>query len=90
MLVDRNGGGGEMMDASGQGPALLASLAPYFLSVQDSSLYDAAWPFNRVQQVKDARKSRPDRRLFIDELLALVQLDGKFALTKMMMLTILS
>ena len=56
---------------------LLASLAPYFGSVVNQQGHDLAWSFERVQHVNQARQSRPDRKLFIDELLALIQLDGQ-------------
>lgn len=59
-----------------QDPTLLASLAPYFHSVVNRDAHNSTWSFDRVQHLKQARQSRPDRKLFIDELFNLVQIDG--------------
>jgi hypothetical protein len=55
--------------------SLLSSLAPFFPSISQPSAF--AWDYKRIEQVKGARSSRPDGRLFIDELLSLVDLDGQ-------------
>ncbi|KAK4051186.1 hypothetical protein OIV83_003008 [Microbotryomycetes sp. JL201] len=54
--------------------ALLTQLAPYFATITDPSMF--AWSFDKVQRVKHHRQHGADGRLFIDELLQLIGIDG--------------
>lgn len=60
--------------------ALLSSLAPYFPSIGDPSAFP--WDYSRVQQVRQTRHLQPDGRLFIDDLLALLGIDGQSSLSR--------
>ncbi|KAI5477746.1 hypothetical protein MNV49_005935 [Pseudohyphozyma bogoriensis] len=55
-------------------PALLASLAPFFASLNNPAAFDERWSHDARQDIAFARNVRPDHTLFIDELLSLVQL----------------
>lgn len=55
--------------------AVLSCLHEFFPSLTDSSDF-SAWNLDRQHAVQQARQLRPDGRLFIDELLSLVEMDG--------------
>lgn len=74
VLVDSLAAGGSaQLDT-----ALLSTLSPYFPSINDSAAFP--WDFERTQEVKQTREQQPDGKLFIDELLSLLNIDGQSAL----------
>ncbi|KAK4056920.1 hypothetical protein OIO90_002170 [Microbotryomycetes sp. JL221] len=54
--------------------ALLSQLAPYFASIDDAASFE--WTFEQSERVRHTRQACPDQRLFIDELLSLVGIEG--------------
>lgn len=61
-----------------QHPWEVDSLAPYFASLQDA--HHDVYSYENVQHIKRTRALQPDGRLFVDELLALLDMDGAWAL----------
>lgn len=61
-----------------QHPWEVDSLAPYFASLQDPQ-HDV-YSYEHIQLLKRTRAQQPDGRLFVDELLALLEMDGRCGL----------